>query len=109
MKILTVAELEEHRQVIGESDFSKVCEVLEGGGQSWLFLSREEIEESELDEDEKQYCRDRFDDGEQWAGIIRRARPASIYEPGITYSPDYDPHGNPIGNDSHGQQGGCPH
>ena len=66
-------------------------------------------DEQELTEQEKEFCVRRLASGEKWAGIFRRPEP--IYEPGVTYSSDHDPHGNRLGGGEkpYPYGGGCPH
>ena len=105
MKIQSAKQLDKLRTLIGEQNVTGCKKALKDGVAIWVFKSAREVKvESALNPQEKKFCLDRLASGEKWAGIFRRPEP--IYEPGVTYSPDHDSHGNRINRGGNKNSGG---
>ncbi len=83
MKIMTSDEVELIRQAIGDQNALALLKAISEGCEVYFFGSGEEFqrEHKVLMPTEQSYCLDRFNHGEQWAGIIRKP-----FRPGYSHT-----------------------
>lgn len=109
MKITTIDQAESFQSIVGAQNTNAMKKALEDGAEMYIFRTKEEIEASELSEEEKQSCINLLKDNEgRFAGWVR---PKPKYVPGFgpysTRDGYYSTHGDWKVSNSGNHTGPC--
>lgn len=95
MRIRNMQEVENFQSLIGDQNVMACERALKDGAEVWVFKTEEEIDASELTQEEKEDCKKILRDEKLgYAGWFRAPKKEV---PGFTPSVHYDSHGNARG------------